>query len=138
MALSPHHWLTSEDDVLHVSKYVIYANVFCKRLPMNKLNMVCRYSLIGLREHMKKRVPLATIEKVQQLVRVSILKSQSEFWVSNKSWNYFHNPHLFLTSGFSLGFEPLNVIIDCCILIRLEGRKQLLLGFIMKVMRILS
>ncbi|CAN1795084.1 Anthranilate phosphoribosyltransferase [Linum perenne] len=29
------------------------------------------YSLIGLREHIKKRPPLATTEKVQQLVRVS-------------------------------------------------------------------
>ncbi|KAK6930981.1 hypothetical protein RJ641_002774 [Dillenia turbinata] len=32
-------------------------------------NGFCRYSLIGLREHIKKRPPLATTEKVQQLVR---------------------------------------------------------------------
>ena len=30
----------------------------------------CRYSLIGLREHIKKRPPLATTEKVQQFVKV--------------------------------------------------------------------
>lgn len=30
----------------------------------------CRYSLVGLREHIKKRPPLATTEKVQQLIRV--------------------------------------------------------------------
>lgn len=32
---------------------------------------LCRYSLISLREHIKKRPPLATTEKVQQLVKVS-------------------------------------------------------------------
>lgn len=31
---------------------------------------VCRYSLMGMREHIKKRPPLATTEKVQQFVRV--------------------------------------------------------------------
>lgn len=31
---------------------------------------VCRYSVVGMREHIKKRPPLATTEKVQQFVRV--------------------------------------------------------------------
>ena len=30
----------------------------------------CRYSLVGMRKHIKKRPPLATTEKVQQFVRV--------------------------------------------------------------------
>lgn len=35
------------------------------------LVVFCRHSIIGLREHIKKRPPLATSEKVQQFVRVS-------------------------------------------------------------------
>ena len=50
-------------------------------LPLNTINLTelsfCRHSIIGLREHIKKRPPLATSEKVQQLVRVSHIIFQS-------------------------------------------------------------
>lgn len=43
---------------------------------------ICRYSLIGMREHIKKRPPLATTEKVQQFVRVRDLSHVTALYSS--------------------------------------------------------
>lgn len=52
------------------------------------LSPLIRYSLIGLREHIKKRPPLATTEKVQQLVRVRLMIKST----SIKSLEYLFVP----------------------------------------------
>lgn len=54
--------------------------------------LYCRFSLVGLREHIKKRPPLATSEKVQQFVRVG---KKNSIRVQNQIQNFFNSPYKF-------------------------------------------
>lgn len=72
-----------------------------------------RFSLVGLREHIKKRPPLATSEKVQQYVRVwKIIVYEYEI-----KFNFFPPPLTSLTFIFIIGF------------IKARGKEAIVAGF---------
>lgn len=58
------------------------------------IQLFFRYSLISLREHIKKRPPIATAEKVQQFVRVIV--DLSSFYCKCRS----HTGYVFLHDLF--------------------------------------
>lgn len=64
------HFVKNYFDML-VSTCVAIRIMF--KMMVEHASLLCSYSLLGIREHIKKRPPLATTEKVQQLVKVGLV-----------------------------------------------------------------
>lgn len=63
-----------------VFMYICRITVLLEQRRLNLVIFFSRYSLIGIREHIKKRPPLATTEKVQQYVKVGLLSILKCYW----------------------------------------------------------